>query len=55
MGVTTVDLLYLHNPAESQLAQVGQQAFMQVLPCPSLRLGHGSFSYQQLAAQPCRV
>ncbi|PRW56126.1 aldo keto reductase [Chlorella sorokiniana] len=31
MGLGTADLLYLHNPAESQLGQVGRQEFMQRL------------------------
>lgn len=30
MGLATVDLLYLHNPAESQLGLVGRQEFMKV-------------------------
>ena len=30
MGLATADLLYLHNPAESQLALVGRQEFMRV-------------------------
>ena len=28
MGLGTADLLYLHNPAESQLGSVGRQEFM---------------------------
>lgn len=30
LGLATVDLFYIHNPAESQLRQLGRAAFMQV-------------------------
>lgn len=30
MGLGTADLLYLHNPAESQQGLVGRQEFMKV-------------------------
>jgi hypothetical protein len=30
LGLGSVDLLYIHNPAESQLRQLGREAFMQV-------------------------
>ncbi|KAL4440685.1 hypothetical protein ABPG77_000394 [Micractinium sp. CCAP 211/92] len=31
LGLATVDLLYIHNPAESQLRQIGRSAFMERL------------------------
>ncbi|KAL4457530.1 hypothetical protein ABPG75_012395 [Micractinium tetrahymenae] len=31
LGLATVDLLYIHNPAESQLGRTGHEAFMQRL------------------------
>ncbi len=30
LGLEAVDLFYVHNPAESQLRQLGKAAFMQV-------------------------
>lgn len=49
MGLATTDLLFIHNPAESQLALVGRQEFMRVrAPCGGGRAVAGAMQWQSL-------
>ncbi|MBX2859983.1 MAG: aldo/keto reductase, partial [Vampirovibrio sp.] len=57
LGVETIDLMYLHNPAESQLAAVGRQAFMDRLKAAfemyEISRGEGKLRYYGLATWDC--